>query len=328
MYPISQTGWSNKSGFVPTKNDMARIVNYMNSLGPPGNMVKVYKTNRQGVKYAPYKKRSLIKARIQQAYGSAANDAALMSMDYDTGSVRSRNASSFRQQLKALVASKKRDAPDVTRNSNPLTTTVLSCLTSSTDFATAASATGILDMVGDSAMINDVHIISNLTNTCLEDVTPVGLADIMYRLIAVWFYKPLLVGSAAGTIPPITEVLVTDSVFSDIVQDTANAGRFKILYDKTYNMGTNTVAVAATGAYPRINGTINRKLDITIPIKKQIHFATSVNPISGVNGGHYDSDVTAGRVDRGLLILYQIPYAAGTGGTLISNMTTRVNFTG
>jgi len=157
-------------------------------------------------------------------------------------------ANAFLRQVKALVAGKKKDAADVVRSTVNQTATTISCLTSSTDFATAASGTGLLDMDGDSALINTVRILQRIQLTCIEDLTPVGLSDAQYRTIIVWFYKPLLVASAAGTLPPITEVLVSDNLISLVVQDTANAGRFKILYDQTDKLGTNTVAVAASGA--------------------------------------------------------------------------------
>jgi len=218
-------------------------------------------------------------------------------------------ANAFLRQVKALVAGKKKDAADVVRSTVNQTATTISCLTSSTDFATAASGTGLLDMDGDSALINTVRILQRIQLTCIEDLTPVGLSDAQYRTIIVWFYKPLLVASAAGTLPPITEVLVSDNLISLVVQDTANAGRFKILYDQTDKLGTNTVAVAASGADARLNGPITINREFVVPVAKTCHFKAPV--LSGTASGQYDDNVSAGQVDKGLLVMYTLQSGGG-----------------
>jgi len=228
------------------------------------------------------------------------------------------------RQIKALIAGKRRDAADVTRNSAGLAATTISCLTSSTDFATAASGTGLLDVDGDECLVNSVRIQQFLKNACAEDATPVGHADAMVRTIVVYFKKPLLVASAAGTLPPVTEVLVTDSLYSMYVPDTQNAGRFTVLYDKTDNLHENTVAVAATGAYPRNDGGNSIMRWFNVKVNKKVHF--KANAVSGTPAGHYDSDVSAGQVDTGLIVMYQL--AIYNGGAPVSNCVTRLNYTG
>lgn len=235
-----------------------------------------------------------------------------------------RKQGAFVRQLKALVAGKRKDASDVNRSTAVQVATTISCLTSTTDFATAASGTGLLDMDGDEALLNSVTISQELKNTCQVRLDSSTDFDSIVRTIVVWFYKPLLVASAAGTLPPITEVLVADNVESLYVPDTQNAGRFTILYDKNINIGTNTLAVAATGAYPRISGQNHKIHTFTVKIDKRCHFR--VAGVSGTPSGHYDSDVTQGQVDRGLLVMYNVVDISATGPN-VTNIT-RLNYTG
>lgn len=235
-------------------------------------------------------------------------------------------ANAFLRQVKALVAGKRKDATDITRDTVPQTVTTLACLTSSTAFATAASGTGLLDMDGDEALINSVLISQRITNNTVEDATPVGHTDTIIRNLIVYFKKPLLVASAAGTLPPITEVLVTDDVMSLPVPDTQNSGRFQIMCDRKYNMGINSVAVAATGTDPQLSGTTTRINQFMCKIDKKCHFKAA--GVSGTPSGHYDSDVSPGQVDAGLLVMYVLIYQAPGSGTLNVETDTRLNYTG
>lgn len=233
----------------------------------------------------------------------------------------------FVRQLKALVAGKKKDATDVARDTAAQSATTVSCLSSTTNFATAASGTGLFDMDGDEALINFVRIKQRISVACLEDTTPVALpGGMMMRTLVVYFKKPLLVASAAGTLPPITEVLVTDSAHALTVPDTQNSGRFNILYDKCDILGTNTVGAAAAGANPRINGVTLIEREFIVKVDKKSHF--KVAGVSGTASGHYDSDVGPGQVDAGLLIMYCIPFQGDTNGTINHDITTRLNYTG
>lgn len=261
--------------------------------------------------------------------GGAAAGIAGARVDNNKGKL---GATNFIRQMKALVEAKHRDATDVTRATGAQAATTISCLTSSTDFATAASGTGLLDMDGDSAQINSVHITQSLYNVGIENVNPIndGASECFVRTILVWFFKPLLVASAAGTLPPITEVLVADLLPSLVVPDTQNAGRFTVLYDKTDRLGTNTLSVAASGSNPRINGVNTIHRDFIVKINKQIKF--KANSQSGVaaaqQGGHYDSDVPGGQTDRGLLVMYTQVEGTGFAGALNVSNITRLNYTG
>lgn len=232
---------------------------------------------------------------------------------------------SLDRQVKALIQSKKRDAADVTRTTAGQSSTTLACLTSSTNFATAASGTGLLDFDGDQCMINSVRLKGFFSLPAVLDLDPVGNFDTTVRKLVVWFYKPLLVASAAGTLPSITEVLVTDAIESLPVTAAANGGRFVILSDKKWNLGTNTYQAATAVGHSRCTGKSSQFYDYTVDVAKQCKFAAP--SVSGAGGGHYDSDVAAGRVDRGLLVCYT---QVNVTGSLVPTDTcvTRLNYTG
>lgn len=261
------------------------------------------------------------KARAASAADRSRSRGSLVAIDNSRGRVAT--GASLARQIKALVAGKRKDAADVARNTAVQSATTISCLTSSTDYATAASGTGLLDMDGDEALINTVTIAQEIKNFASVLLDPTASADVSdsIRTMIVWFHKPLLVASAAGTLPPVTEVLVTDSLHSLVVPDTQNSGRFTVLYDKYQDMGVNTVAVAATGAYPRVSGTNLREQQFTVKINKSCHFRTA--GVSGTPSGHYDSDVSPGQIDKGLLVMYIM-----VNGSLAVNSTTRLNYTG
>lgn len=233
---------------------------------------------------------------------------------------------SLERQVKALIASKKRDAADVTRTTAGQAATTIACLSSTTDFATAASGTGLFDMDGDSVLVNNVRLKGVLTLPAVLDLDPVGDVDTVVRKLVVWFYKPLLVASAAGTLPPITEVLVADTINSLPVTAAANGGRFVILSDKKWNLGTNTYQAVTAVGHARLSGRTTQFYDYTVPVGKQAKFA--VPTVSGTPAGHYDSDVGPGRIDRGLLVCYT-QVAGIVGGQVPTDAsTTRLNYTG
>lgn len=237
---------------------------------------------------------------------------------------------SFVRQLKALVAGKKKDAADVSRGIIPAGVNTFSstCLTVTSGWAApgvAASGTGLLDMDGDSCLINSVKFRGSMHNTCQLLAAASASEAARLRVLTVWFNKPLLVPSAAGTLPPVTEVLITDDINSEVVTNSANAGRFTILKDKIYNLGVNTIGAAAASVSPRVNGTTYIPINETLRIGKTCHFA--VPSVSGTPAGHYDSDVGPGRIDKGLLVMY-IATDADSGVSSTYQMNTRLNYTG
>lgn len=237
-------------------------------------------------------------------------------------------ASTLETQVRALIASKKREAADVTRTTASLAAgTTISCLTSSTNFATAASGTGLLDMDGDECQINHVRMKGQFVNGAVLDLDPVGDCDTIVRKMVVWFNKPLLVASAAGTLPPITEVLIADTIDSLPVTDAANGGRFVILSDKKWNIGTNTYQAVTAVGHARVSGRTSQFYDYVVKVNKRCKFA-GVSQSGSNPGGHYDSDVTPGRVDRGLLVCYTQTSGVATGFNASEVSATRLNYTG
>lgn len=237
-----------------------------------------------------------------------------------------RKGKSLVRQVKALIASKKKDAADVTRATADASATTVACLTSTTNFATAASGTGLLDLDGDECLINSVHIKGYLNNSATLVLDPSAYNNPRVRKILVWFNKPLLVASAAGTLPPITEVLISDSVDSLKVTPAANGGRFQILSDKTFDVGSNTYQAATALGHARCNGKTMHTLDYRVKINKMCKFAA--NSVSGTPAGHYDSDVGPGRIDKGLLCLYTLYSLFGAASTVDDSVVTRLNYTG
>lgn len=227
------------------------------------------------------------------------------------------------RQIKGLVASKKKDAADVTRSYSGGTTN-LQCLTSSTNGATAASGTGLIDADADEALINYIDVRGIITNTAVLDLDPTLDYDAAVRKIYVWFNKPLLVASAAGTIPPVTEVLVSDAFSSLYVSDAANGGRFKVLSDKRYILGSNTYQATTAVGHARVSGKSMIPYHHRIKVNKMCKFVAP--SVSGTNGGHYDSDVNAGRVDAGLIVCYTLMEGAPTSN-INETWFTRLNYT-
>lgn len=236
---------------------------------------------------------------------------------------KSMPSASLMKQVKALIASKKKDAADVTRSDATLSSTKISCLTSSTDFATAASGTGLLDMTGDEALINSVRLRGAIRIQCGGTSDPANDYAATVRKIVVWFNKPLLVASAAGTLPPVTEVLTGSTVYSLPVPDASNGGRFKILSDRTIKMGA--FGHEDTAGLTWIEAPTVKHWDYTVKVGKMCKFKAP-SDAGSTAGGHYDSDVSAGQVNTGLLCQYTL---VDTGSQTVNLAeTTRVNYTG
>lgn len=236
--------------------------------------------------------------------------------------VPERGQVSLARQVRSLIASKKKDAADVDR-SQTITNTTVSCLTSSTNFAVAATGSGLLDCDADSVLINNVRIKGLLSNPATLDLDPLSNLDVCVRKLVVWYYKPLAVASAAGTLPAITECLSLDTIGSLYTPANQNAGRFVILSDRKWNLGSNTHQAVTAVGHARVSGRNMQYYDYLVPVNKVTKFSTP--SVSGTAGGHYDSDSNVGRVTQGLLVLYTqtsiTGLAADAGGT-------RLNYTG
>lgn len=234
---------------------------------------------------------------------------------------------SLQKQMRALVAAKKRDAADITRfNAANLAATTASCLTSSDLTASATSGSGILAMEGDECHINHIHMKGYFSLPATLELDPSGNTDVIVRRIVVWFNKPLYVADANGLLPPITEVLQSDSVNSMYVTDAANGGRFKVLSDRKWNLGQNTFqAVTAIGGHALHSGRTYQTFDYKVKVGKRVKFVSPSN--AAYPGGHYDSDYTAGRIDKGLIICYTLA-VNNTNCVPVHGLVTRLNYTG
>jgi len=234
---------------------------------------------------------------------------------------------SFNKQLRALIAGKKKDAQDVSRDRTGVSTTASACLTVSDTFSTGVATAGIIAADADSVLINNVRLKGFHENPATEDINNLGHRDTFVRHLLVWFYKPKLVASSAGTLPPITEVLVSDDLHSLPVVAQQNAGRFVVLSDRTWNLGVNTFTnVSGTGVVVN-TGRSKQYFDYTVKVGKTCHFVQNADS-DGPLGGHYDSDVEPGQVSRGLLVLYSQVASGATVAVVNTVMDTRLNYTG
>lgn len=177
------------------------------------------------------------------------------------------------------------------------------CVTSSSAYGVAASTTGLLSGTADNAMVNSVRLLGKLSNPAAAGAA--GTMDSLVRIMLVYFTKPLAAPVSGGLLPPITEVLLVDSVYSNYVPENRRLG-FTIISDKTYNLGTNVFSSTATQSYAAVSGQNHARLDHLIKINKQVHFNEPAN--ASEPGGHYDAvnEVAAksGRVTRGLIVCY------------------------
>lgn len=228
------------------------------------------------------------------------------------------------KQVRALLASKQKDARTIARDRSSYTTTTSTCLTATQGF-TGTAVTGLVSTDADEVLINTVRLKGYHELPAGLDVNTDYLRDTHVRLLLVWFYKPLLVASAAGTLPPITEVLEADEIEAFPVTAAANGGRFVIISDETWNLGCN-VYQAITNPAGMINtGKSKQYFDYTVDVDKTLKFKDEATEAAA--GGHYDAVVSAGQVSRGLLVLYCQP-SMGCDESLNLQLNTRLNYTG
>lgn len=232
---------------------------------------------------------------------------------------------SLSRQVRALVASKRRDSVMVDRNVNHVATTAR-CLTSTTVSGTAALGTGIIMADADEVLINSIHMRGLLEIAAVLDLDVSNATNSYVRKIVVWFDKPNLLPSAAGTLPPITEVLVSDSLRSMYIVKEEQSAKFTILSDRTWNLGCNTFqAVTAVGHARGASKENSVMYDYKIKVGKMQKYAKPAGLDGNFAGGHYDSDEQKGQVVRGLIVEYCL--AMGTQYSA-DFCHTRVNYTG
>jgi len=235
-------------------------------------------------------------------------------------------------QVRRLIQGKKKDAADVTRyTANTFVTTIFGA-TSSTAAATALDNTGLIAADSDSATINHLDCrgmftLDPIAATVANSIATKGEAEV--RLIWVWYYKPSTQSSAAGTLPPITDCLVSDDINSMYIQDAANAGRFQVLSDRRWNVG-RALQISDSSLGQSGRGPINAAFNYRVKVNKVQTYKSVANSTN--KGGHYDSDTANGLVTKGLLVGYLVGSkglgVAGTdAGILRATLTTRLNYT-
>lgn len=230
----------------------------------------------------------------------------------------------MQSQLKSILAGKNKDSNIISRIASAITGTNVSCLSSATDFTYATSLTGLLDTNQDECLIKHINIKQNLRNFKTVHTASAGVRDCFIRTIIVWYNKAQTVADVDGGLPPVTEFLTGDSLHAMYKLPADNAGRWVILYDKTDNMGTNIAGYAILQNDVFSKGDSLQR-DIKIKVDKRMSFAKS----AGFAGGHYDSDVEGGLVDKGLICMYTlVDTGAQTASGLYASNGTSLSYVG
>lgn len=209
-------------------------------------------------------------------------------------------------------------------------TTVSMCATALQ--ATDTATTGGILTDKDCVTINHMRVKGNFSSgpiACTQAQASAVFNPSRARLLWVWFYKPDTQPSAAGTLPPITEVLDTDGVDGYPIAQAKNSEKFTILSDRMYYLGR---ALRITDASKGQDGPGEKTItfDYTVHINKNQHYY-SANTSATLNG-HFDSDSSkTGCVSRGLLVGYLLKSTCGgVAGTDGVNgqvtLSTRLNY--
>jgi len=228
-------------------------------------------------------------------------------------------------QLRGLLATQRRYAFDVSRPISGINSNLSFCLTSSDISGTAVQTSGLLVTPGiDEVLINNVRVKGYIELPLYSAPTIIGVRPTIIRQILVWFNKPLLVASSAGTLPDITEVLNNSTAAALPIQDPNNGGRFVILSDRRFDLGQNCVLSVPPYTYLGL-GKPKHAFDYTITVNKRIKYVQP--PTAAYPGGHYDSDIASGRVSTGLLVLYQLCSVSDAACYYNTQIYTRLNYT-
>jgi len=243
---------------------------------------------------------------------------------------------SLATQVRRLIQGKKKDAADVDRVQTSVIANRIHCLSSSTSNATAADTTGLVVTDADRAHINSVTIRGTLNCfplVCTSAQAATAKGAPRFRMITVWFYKPKLDASAAGTLPPLTEVLedAVPTIDSMYKQDAKNANSFVVLSDRLL-VAPRMLQLSDASLGMDRDGQVGSAVpfNYTVKVNKEQFYAAPCNSTN--KGGHFDSDTLPGQVTKGLLVLYTIADGEGsTAGTSCGRfnytLQTRLNYT-
>jgi len=95
---------------------------------------------------------------------------------------------------------------------------------------------------------------------------------------------------------------------------------------KVWNLGQNTYQAVTAVGHATVSGRTNQFYDYFVKVGKKVKYVAPAQ--SGTSaGGHYDSDVSAGRVATGLLVVYTMVSKPNIAN-IAENCNTRVNYTG
>jgi hypothetical protein len=206
MYPQSETGWSNKSGFVPTKTDMARIVNHLEMI------------NRQGIKFNPKKKATT----SQIAYKKGVAETRLRSMA---------QLRSFAAGIQATNTTRglQRSAPNETGYVDIAGASYANDTTGSiTLLNTVAQGASVNQRIGKKFMMKSIQ---------MRGKAVAGTAGTINTAVCYLIYDK----RPTGALPAITDILVTATAAS--FNNDTNSGRFRTIrrWDKMI-LGGQTLA--------------------------------------------------------------------------------------
>lgn len=199
------------------------------------------------------------------------------------------------------------------------------CLTSSTAATTAISSSGQIIPLCDSASLNFVEIRGHLAIRAVDAAMAATSYPGDVRILVVRFNKPIAQPTAAGTLPPVTEVLESDNYNAFPIASDVQNGRFQILSDRNFRIDPFGMGAGATSSsMPAASQAVNYK----VKVKRQVDFLSStIGPGVNGNGGHFDSDQAAGQVSKGLLCMYVISNFSGASFAPYGTLNTRVQYT-
>lgn len=239
-----------------------------------------------------------------------------------------RRSTAMVKQVKGLLAAKTRDAADVNLGITAYTGSVVGGLcSSSTVLGSAPYGSGLLQTDADEVLLNSLRIRGMFILPAVLLLDPTNHFASKVRRLIVWFNKPLQVAvSGGGTLPSLSEVLITTNVDSLPINDATNGGRFVILSDRVWDIGTNTFQSVTAAGSARVNGRIGVVYDYTVKIGRKCTFKAPSTPGAGA-GGHYDAANATGLLSSGLLMMYTI-YQTPSTCAVTDQFTRRLNYTG
>lgn len=233
-----------------------------------------------------------------------------------------------KRELRALLVGYKKDGADVTRiDTTALSgTTISMCATATDPISTAL--TGQLRTTNDAAYINWIDVKGAfqsrpIIGSSANAAAPYGEAKV--RLLWVWYHKPSTPPDNAGTLPPVTDCLVSDNVNAFPRNDTG--GSFTILSDRIFDLGRayqlNDSSLGSSGF-----GGKGVLFNYRVNVYRQQFYKSA-----GSTAGRYSTVSDSGTISTGLLVGYLVcQKTGGTAGTdaaqCIGTLRTRLNYTG